>query len=265
MAYICDDCFYVFSKKRNTCPVCGRRVQNDPRPERVLLASGYTWAPGHEPRQTTPSATATQTNQSTPQSVNPITAELKGAYQQQHTNPPSSPAGPIVPPTSQVQAQPIQEQPLPEPVPRIIPITPPIPNTPQDPGYFGQTGNQPEPIEPIPTVPYPPISDPEPVVTLENDPYQNRIDELNRQQERLRQEQERFRRRAERREFWNRLGNIRWGTGFRVLGYIFLAICAITIWKMRYVIFNSLLSFLISLIPLFLLIWIYWLILRGHR
>ena len=45
MAIRCDDCRYLFSKKRVSCPFCGGQTIRDDRPDADLLAAGYTMAP----------------------------------------------------------------------------------------------------------------------------------------------------------------------------------------------------------------------------
>lgn len=59
------------------------------------------------------------------------------------------------------------------------------------------------------------------------------------------------------------LAGIRWGAAARILLVIFVVIMAVTIWQMRHVIFQSILSFFISLLPAILLIWILWRLLRA--
>ena len=45
MAYICDDCKYIFPSKRSNCPYCGGRVYNSTLLEKELLNDGYLQAP----------------------------------------------------------------------------------------------------------------------------------------------------------------------------------------------------------------------------
>ena len=45
MAYICDDCKYIFPNKRSSCPFCGGRVYNSTLLEKNLLNDGYLQAP----------------------------------------------------------------------------------------------------------------------------------------------------------------------------------------------------------------------------
>ena len=77
MAIRCDDCRYLFSKKRVSCPFCGGQTIRDDRPDADLLAAGYTMAPQGR-QQTIPD--------------DPFEAMLR-AYQEEQTQPiPTPPA-----------------------------------------------------------------------------------------------------------------------------------------------------------------------------
>ena len=52
MSIRCDDCRYLFSKKRSGCPFCGGPTIQDDRPDADLLSAGYTVAPQGRQRTT---------------------------------------------------------------------------------------------------------------------------------------------------------------------------------------------------------------------
>ena len=164
MAIRCDDCRYLFSKKRVSCPFCGGQTIRDDRPDADLLAAGYTMAPQGR-QQTIPD--------------DPFEAMLR-AYQQE-------------PPRRQ------------------------------------------------PTQP---------------DPYEAELREIERQQRRLERQ---YRRAA----FWDRLSSFRWGSVFRVVVFVLVVLAAIGLWNMRYTILNSVLDLVIGILPVVLLIWGIWLLIRS--
>ncbi len=68
--------------------------------------------------------------------------------------------------------------------------------------------------------------------------------------------QQRIRNNYRRIALLNFISNIQWGAVFRILVIIGIIVCALTIWNMRYLIINAIIDFLLSLIPIIILIWV---------
>ncbi len=212
MAIRCDDCRYLFSKKRVSCPFCGGQTIRDDRPDADLLAAGYTMAPQGR-QQTIPD--------------DPFEAMLR-AYQEEQTQPiPTPPA-----------AEPSQ------------------PEQPQDGVDFFSHFQGGSPAADIPTVESTRRSQPQPESPRRQppqpDPYEAELREIERQQRRLERQ---YRRAA----FWDRLSSFRWGSVFRVVVFVLVVLA----WNMRYTILNSVLNLVIGILPVVLLIWGIWLLIRS--
>ena len=216
MAIRCDDCRYLFSKKRVSCPFCGGQTIRDDRPDADLLAAGYTMAPQGR-QQTIPD--------------DPFEAMLR-AYQEEQTQPiPTPPA-----------AEPSQ------------------PEQPQDGVDFFSHFQGGSPAADIPTVESTrrsqPQQEPPRRQPPQPDPYEAELREIERQQRRLERQ---YRRAA----FWDRLSSFRWGSVFRVVVFVLVVLAAIGLWNMRYTILNSVLNLVIGILPVVLLIWGIWLLIRS--
>ena len=206
MAIRCDDCRYLFSKKRVSCPFCGGQTIRDDRPDADLLAAGYTMAPQGR-QQTIPD--------------DPFEAMLR-AYQEEQTQPiPTPPAAEPSQPEQLQGGSPAADIPTVESTRRSQP--------------------QQEPPRRQPTQP---------------DPYEAELREIERQQRRLERQ---YRRAA----FWDRLSSFRWGSVFRVVVFVLVVLAAIGLWNMRYTILNSVLDLVIGILPVVLLIWGIWLLIRS--
>ena len=216
MAIRCDDCRYLFSKKRVSCPFCGGQTIRDDRPDADLRAAGYTMAPQGR-QQTIPD--------------DPFEAMLR-AYQEEQTQPiPTPPA-----------AEPSQ------------------PEQPQDGVDFFSHFQGGSPAADIPTVESThrsqPQQEPPRRQPTQPDPYEAELREIERQQRRLERQ---YRRAA----FWDRLSSFRWGSVFRVVVFVLVVLAAIGLWNMRYTILNSVLDLVIGILPVVLLIWGIWLLIRS--
>lgn len=216
MAIRCDDCRYLFSKKRVSCPFCGGQTIRDDRPDADLLAAGYTMAPQGR-QQTIPD--------------DPFEAMLR-AYQEEQTQPiPTPPA-----------AEPSQ------------------PEQPQDGVDFFSHFQGGSPAADIPTVESTrrsqPQQEPPRRQPTQPDPYEAELREIERQQRRLERQ---YRRAA----FWDHLSSFRWGSVFRVVVFVLVVLAAIGLWNMRYTILNSVLDLVIGILPVVLLIWGIWLLIRS--
>lgn len=220
MSIRCDDCRYLFSKKRSGCPFCGGPTIQDDRPDADLLSAGYTVAP--QGRQRTAPA-------------DPFEAMLR-AYQEEQQ----------------------QTQPIPIPSPAAEPSEPKQPQGGVD--FFAQFRGGTPSVD-IPTVDSahrsPPQQQPaQRQPTHQPDPYEAELRELERQQRRLERQ---YRRTA----LWNRLSSLRWGTVFRVVVFLLVVVTAIGLWKMRYAILNSVLNLAIGILPVVLLVWGIWMLIRS--
>lgn len=219
MAIRCDDCRYLFSKKRVSCPFCGGQTIRDDRPDADLLAAGYTMAPQGRQR-TAP--------------TDPFEAMLR-AYQEEQQ----------------------QTQPIPTPPSAAEPSEPEQPQGGVD--FFSQFQSG-APAADIPTVESTRRAQPQPEPArrqpTQPDPYETELREIERQQRRLERQ---YRRAA----FWDRLSSLRWGTVFRVVVFVLVVIAAIGLWNMRYTILNSVLNLVIGILPVVLLIWGIWLLIRS--
>ena len=218
MAIRCDDCRYLFSKKRVSCPFCGGPTIRDDRPDADLLADGYTMAP--QGRQKSAPA-------------DPFEAMLR-AYQEE-----------------QQQTQPIPTPPVEEPS---------APEPPQGGVDFFSQFQGGSPAADIPTVASarhsPSQQEPPRRQPTQPDPYEAELREIERQQRRLERQ---YRRAA----FWDRLSSFRWGSVFRVVVFVLVVLAAIGLWNMRYTILNSVLNLVIGILPVLLLVWGIWLLIRS--
>ena len=227
MAYICDDCKYIFQNKRSSCPFCGGRVYNSTLLEKNLLNDGYMQAP----------VKATKENhQNHVKSENPY-HDLRQAFFNAHVTDSSKSKIPEVAPATS------------ESLPQNNKATP------SGTDFFSQFSGTPNSGGDIPTVEVPPQTQ-QPETLSQNDPYEQELQELERQRRRLD-------RRYRRRSALIFISNIRWRAIFRILFVILLIIIAVTIWQMRYVIFNSMISFLTSLLPIIIIVLILWYIFRS--
>ena len=237
MAFRCDDCRYIYKKKRTSCPFCGGRVYNDSNSNDSLLSAGFTWAPGQS-QVSTDTIGHAQSEHS--QNDDPFERLRQDFFNEQHHH-------------TRLEAA---------SVPTVTPV-PPVKATAESPrdcsddDFFSGAGTSSVPINNIPTV-TPRVGQSQTVSTPNNnpDPYERELQELERQRQR---EERRYRRR----EVLNFFANIRWRTIFRILLISAIILVGITIWNMRYVILNSILNLIIALIPSILIIWIIWYLVRS--
>lgn len=228
MAYICDDCKLIFPNKRTNCPFCGGRVYDNTLSEQQLLNSGYLLASEKLTRDN--NNNQYDTHQHSPYD------ELRHAFLSNQSSSPSK-----------------------DEIPEVSPQTPfnntNDVSTPPGVDFFSQfSGDSNNGID-IPTV-EPPLQTNQPEDQLQDDLYEQELQELERQRRR-------FERQYRRRAALHFITNLRWRTVLRIVFVVLLIIIAVSIWQMRYVIFNSLMSFLISLLPIFIVLWILWYIFRS--
>lgn len=227
MAYICDDCKYIFPNKRSSCPFCGGRVYNSTLLEKELLNDGYL--------QVTVNATK-ENHQNHIKSENPYDDLRQAFFNAQVTDSSKSKIPEISPKISESLPQDDKA-------------------TPSGTDFFSRFSGTSNSKSNIPTVDVPPQTQ-QSETSSQNDQYEQELQELERQRKRLDRQ---YRRRAA----LNFISNIRWGAVFRILLVILLTIIAVTIWQMRYVIFNSIISFIVSLLPIIIIVWILWYIFRS--
>ena len=224
MAYICDDCKYIFPNKRSGCPFCGGRVYNSTLLEKNLLNNGYLPAP------------VKATNGNHVKSENLYDDLRQAFFNTQMTDSSKSKVPEVSPETSES-------------------LPPDGKAAPFDTDYFSQFSRTLNSESDIPTVEVPPQTQ-QSAPPSQNAPYEQALQELERQRRLLD-------RQYRRRSALNFISNIRWRTVFRILFVILLIIIAVTIWQMRYVIFNSIISFIINLLPIIIIVWILWYIFRS--
>lgn len=216
MAIRCDDCRYLFSKKRVSCPFCGGQTIPGRPPRRRPAGRRLHHGSPRPEQQTIPD--------------DPFEAMLR-AYQRNRPSPSPRPCGRAVP----------AEQP-------------------QDGVDFFSHFQGGSPAADIPTVESTrrsqPQQEPPRRQPTQPDPYEAELREIERQQRRLERQ---YRRAA----FWDRLSSFRWGSVFRVVVFVLVVLAAIGLWNMRYTILNSVIDLVIGILPVVLLIWGIWLLIRS--
>ena len=229
MAYTCDDCKYIFPSKRTSCPFCGGRVYNNTFLEQDLLDTGYTQVPVNNIDKNT------QSNSS-----HPPYDDLRQAFFSSQS---SSPTKDTIPNVSHQNLDTTSNN---------------RESSPSDDDFFSQfstKSNSSYSRDNIPTVETT-YQTQQSEDQSQDDPYEQEMQEIERQRRRITRQ---YRWRAVR-DF---IANIRWRTVFRILFVIALVIIAIIIWQMRHVIFKSIFSFIISLLPIIIIVLGLWYIFRS--
>ena len=88
-------------------------------------------------------------------------------------------------------------------------------------------------------------------------------EEYEHEMQRLKKQQRSIQRDYNRLAISNFFRNIQWRNVFRILFILGIIILAIVIWNMRYVIIESITNFLISLIPIIIIIAILWYLIKN--
>lgn len=233
MAFVCDDCQYIFSKKRSSCPFCGSRVYNNSNTESSLLNDGYSWAPGHKPKETNKKVETTHDH----------FEDLRQSFFEQQESDTSQTSAPEVAP--RVSSPKNKTNNLPRES---------INSTPES-DFFSQFGDPSSHADNIPIV-VPHVQQAQTRLPQQQEPYEQELQEIERQRQ---QAERQYRRRA----VINSILNIRWRAIFRIILIVILVIAAISIWNMRYVIFSSIINFLMGLLPIILIILGLWYIIRS--
>lgn len=240
MAYVCYDCQMIFPAKRSNCPFCGGRIYLDEKSDSALQNEGFTLSDikARQKKSISNSSDDFHIDDSD------ILLSLRQSYDKEHrrdnrTNNVSTETSPnwINPPTSQGSTHT-----MPETSRTSVEVT----SSTDD--FFSQFQTSTTPTTNIPTIgshsenstsPTPPVDD-----GLESE-----LQSIERQQRRIRNN---YRRLA----IMNFLSNINWRTVFRIIVIAAISLGLLTIWKIRYVILDSLLNFFTALIPLIIIVWI---------
>lgn len=233
MAFICDDCQYIFSKKRSSCPFCGSRVYNNSSSESTLLNEGYSWAPGQNSKEANKNAEVSHDHF---EDLRQSFFEQQESDTSQNSTPEVAPR--VAPPKSKPKNSPRE-----------------LTNTNPESDFFSQFGGHSSHADDIP-IGVPQVQQTQTQPPRQPDSYEQELQELERQRQRAERQ---YRRRAA----LNSILNIRWRAVFRIIMIILIVVAGITVWNMRYVIFNSIIDFFISLLPIILIIWIMWYLIRS--
>ena len=227
MAYLCDNCKYIFPNKRSSCPFCGGRVYNNTLLEKNLLNDGYMQAPVKVPK-------GNQQNHVKPENSYD---DLRHAF-------------------FSAQKTESSKSKVPEEMSHRTSegLSKDDNGVPYGTDYFSQFSRTLNNENNIPTVEAPTQTQ-QSDHSSQNDPYEQELQELERQRRRLD-------RQHRRRSALYFISNIRWRAVFRILFVILLIVIAVTIWQMRYVIFNSIINFIVGLLPIVIIVWIMWNIFR---
>lgn len=249
MAFYCDDCLYIYDAKKISCPFCGRRMCDDNTPETELLNEGYTRRSILSKEQT--AATQQQSAPTFHIDDNDILGRLRSSYEAEHNQAGtagSSSSGTRTADTRTSNAGTTREAPRPQ--------TPPATETTEQntTNFFAQfaTPQPPQQQVVVPTAPQQTVAQ----VKEQEENYNRELRALARERRRL----ERSYRRG---EFFHALLHFNWRTLFRVLFVLAIVAAIIFVWNMRYVILNSILDFLISLVPIILVIAIFWNLIKS--
>ena len=241
MAYVCYDCQIIFPSQRANCPFCGGRIYSDEKSDSTLLNEGFTFSD----IKTKPSNFTTDSSDDFHIDDSDILSSLRRLYNKEHrrvdcTNDNTSvkaASNSIAHPTSQGSTHT-----MPETDGTSVEVTPPTDD------FFSQFQTSTTPAADIPTVGRasenrtilnPPV----------DDNWESELQSIERQQIRIRNN---YRRLA----IMNFFSNINWRVVFRIILVIAVTLGIWTIWKMRYVILESILNFLIALLPLIIIVWI---------
>ena len=134
--------------------------------------------------------------------------------------------------------------------------TPPTTETTEQnaPNFFAQfaTAQQPQQQVVVPTAPQQAATQ-----------VREQEEDCNRELRTLERQRRQLERSYRRSEFFHALASFNWHTFFRVLFVLAIIAAIIFVWNMRYVILNSVLDFLISLVPIILVIAIFWNLIKS--
>lgn len=241
MAYVCYDCQMIFPSKRANCPFCGGRIYSDEKSDSVLQNEGFTLSD----IKAKPISSTNNASDDFHIDDSDILSSLRRSYDKEHHRADRTNDNASTTATPNSIAHPASQdstQTTPETSKTSVESTPPIDD------FFSQFQATTTPATNIPTVGVP--SESRQIVT----PPVN--EGLGRELQSIERQQRRIRRNYRRLAIINFISSINWRVIFRIIFAIVVMFGLWTLWKMRYVLLNSVLDFFIALIPLIIIIWI---------
>lgn len=240
MAYVCYDCQKIFPSKRANCPFCGGRIYSDEKSDLVLQSEGFTLSN----LQTKPNNSTYNASNDFHIDDSDILSSLRRSYDKEHRCADRTNDNPSTTVVSNIIAQPDSLDSINS---MLENSKTSVEATPRADDFFSQFQVSPAPATSIPTIEVPSENSTS-FVPLADDGIENELKSIEHQQRRIRNN---YRQLA----IINFLSNINWIIVFRIIVIIALVLGLLTIWKIRYVILDSVLNFFISLIPLIIIIW----------
>ena len=241
MAYVCYDCQKIFSSQKSNCPFCGGKIYSDAESYSSLQSEGFTLSD----IKTVPNDPNTDSSDDFHIDDSDILSSLRQSYDKEHrranrnNNNVTTSAEHNTIPDSILQSSPHA---MPEISKTSVAVTPPTDD------FFSQFQTSTTSPANIPTVGSPSENSIVPASSLD-DEFESKLQSIERQQRRIRNNYRRL-------SILNFFSNVNWQTVFRIIALISIVLGLLAIWKMRYRILDSLLNFIIALIPLVILIWI---------
>ena len=244
MAYVCYDCQIIFPSMKANCPLCGGRVFFDDRSESILKGENFTvFSPTK--RQNEPKS---QENNDFRIDDSDIFSSLRQSYENEHrrTKHQSKSSSDFFPtqginqPTTQNSIPTVQQE-----------NKTPVSVAPSGGDFFSRFEQANNPAANVPTVNVP---------TVERTHEQNRAsylpieDDSEDELQTLRRQQRRIQNNYRRAAFADSLRNINWQLVFRIILIIAVVLAGWAIWRIRYQILESVYNFIISLVPLFIIV-----------
>ncbi len=234
MAYVCYDCQIIFPSKRSNCPFCGQRIYFDEKSEYALQSEGFTLFDTKE-RHDNAEPVASD---SFSIDDSDILSSLRRSYEREHRRTDHTDdrnSGEPQETTNQSASQGSAGT-----IPKNTSTQEEVRQDAND--FFSQFQSSAAPSTSIPTVETP---------SETNSSFASPIDDdLERELQSIRRQQRRINSHYRRMSTINFIRNINWLVVFRLILVIAVVIGIITIWNMRYVILESIISFLTGLIPL---------------
>ncbi len=246
MSYRCNNCLYIFSSKHNNCPFCGGRIFENEVSDGELISDGFAQAP--IPISFNKNIPATTDNIVENYASN-IFEELQASYNSEHISDNYSTQGHSTnnnnthseTHTSSLNANGSS-------------------SSSTEGGYFAQfNSNSNSFVHEVELSSTPPIISPpssDSASAYYDEEYEHEMQRLKKQQRSIQRDYNRL-------AISNFFRNIQWRNVFRILFILGIIILAIVIWNMRYVIIESITNFLISLIPIIIIIAILWYLIKN--
>ena len=247
MSYRCNNCLYIFSNKHSNCPFCGGRIFENKVSDIELISDGFVQAPIPFSLNENLLATNNDIADSHSNKTNNIFEELQASYNSEHIS-------------NSFQVAPSINNKMSSEACNSSPKANSSISTSTEGGYFAQFTSDSSPYVPdVETSSTPPVISPSlshPTSPYHNEAYKHEMQRLEAQQRRIQRDYNRL-------AVSNFFRNIQWRYVFRFLLILGIIIIAIVIWRMRYIIIESILNFLISLIPIVIIIAILWYFIKS--